>query len=123
MPSSPVAMTPFMSPAIADLNGSWLFHSGCSGAIRLTSSSAKASWKYIGCSAQRVPSLSKVAIRSAGAMNDGEASFVAPATNVTIARLGAVSFHDGNGSVCATARAERVKKSAAAIRTIRSCFT
>ena len=33
--------------------------------------SAKSSWKYIGCSDQRVPSLSNVAIRSAGATKSG----------------------------------------------------
>ena len=37
---------------------------------------ANASWKYIGCSAHSVPSLSKVAIRSAGGTNSGDPGLV-----------------------------------------------
>ena len=55
-----------MSPSSNALNGCLVFHSGCSGAIALTRSKAKASWKYIGCSDHSVPSLSNVAMRSVG---------------------------------------------------------
>jgi hypothetical protein len=52
-----------MSPAIRWLNGSSVLHSGCYGARAFTRSIANRNWKYIGCSAQRVPSLSNVAMR------------------------------------------------------------
>ena len=53
-----------MSPSITALNGCFSFHSGCCGASALMRSKVKACGKYIGCSAHRVPSLSKVAMRS-----------------------------------------------------------
>src|SRR5271170_6560310 len=53
---------------------------------------------YIGCSAQSVPSLSKVAIRSATATKSGEPGLVTRSTKAIIAFFGFVSFHDGRGS-------------------------
>ncbi len=55
-------------------------------------------WKYIGCSAHNVPSLSKVAMRSAGGTNSGEPLFVTFATNWMMDCLAFPSFHDGSGS-------------------------
>src|SRR5271168_571462 len=53
---------------------------------------------YIGCSAHSVPSLSKVAIRSASGTKSGETGFVTRSTKAIIAFFGSVSFHDGSGS-------------------------
>src|SRR5262245_60905371 len=61
-------------------------------------SSAKASWKYIGCSAHNVPSLSKTEMRSAGGTKSGPPCAVVRATKSTIPFLAAPSFHDGKGS-------------------------
>jgi hypothetical protein len=58
----------------------------------------KIAWKYTGCSAQSVPSLSKTAMRSDAGAKSGEPSFVTFSTKAMIASLGAVSFHNGNGS-------------------------
>jgi hypothetical protein len=58
---------------------------------------AKRNWKYSGCSARSVPSLSKVATRSAGGTKSGEPCVVTRSTNATIAALGSVSFHDRRG--------------------------
>jgi hypothetical protein len=60
-------------------------------------------WKYIGCSDQSVPSLSKVAIRSPGSSQPGPPSVVAAVTKSTIACFAAPSFHDGSGSSWARA--------------------
>jgi len=60
---------------------------------------------YIGCSTQRVPSLSNVAILSASGTKSGEPRFVTRSTNVTIAFFDAVSFHDGSGSPATSAKA------------------
>src|SRR5690606_7674382 len=63
--------------------------------------------KYIGCSAQSVPSLSKTAMRSAGGTKSVP-SVVTLATKAVMAFFGAVSFHDGSGSAaCRTARPSR----------------
>ena len=75
-----------------------VFHSGCVGASALMRSSAKASWVYIGCSAQSVPSLSKTAMRSAGGTKSGPPCLVVRSTKSTSAFLDALSFHDGSGS-------------------------
>ena len=80
------------------LNGCLVFHSGCCGASALTRSRAKTTWKYIGCSAQSVPSLSNVAMRSATGTKSGEPSFVTFATNSTMDFLAAPSFQDRSGS-------------------------
>ena len=69
-----------MSPSSAALNGCVFFHSGWSGASAFTRSSAKASWVYIGCSTHRVPSLSNVAMRSAGGTKSGPPCRVTRAT-------------------------------------------
>src|SRR6267154_5325170 len=101
MAFSPPPSAALRSPLSREAKGSLSFHSGCSGASALTRSSAKASWKYIGCSAHSVPSLSKVAILSADGTRSGEPCLVTRSTNVTIAFLVTASFHDGNGSVTA----------------------
>ena len=89
---------PFMSPLSSEAKGSLSFHSGCCGASAFTRSSAKTYWKCSGCSPQSVPSLSKVAMRSAGGTKSGEPSFVTFSTKATMAFFGAVSFQEGNGS-------------------------
>ena len=71
MAGSPPASAALRSPLSSEANGSLSFHSGCCGASAFTRSRAKASWKYIGCSAQSVPSLSKVAMRSARGTKSG----------------------------------------------------
>ena len=98
MAGSPPASAPFTSPLSNEANGSFVFHSGCFGASAFTRSSAKRSWKYIGCSAQSVPSLSNVAMRSAGGTKSGEPSFVTFATNAMMDCLVFPSFHEGRGS-------------------------
>ncbi len=67
MPFSPDAASAFMSPSSTALNGCFVFHSGCFGASAFTRSMAKSNWKYAGCSAHSVPSLSNTAMRSSGA--------------------------------------------------------
>ena len=101
---APPANAVFRSPARTDLNGSFSFHSGCAGASSFTRSRPKWSWKYSGCSAQSVPSLSNVAMRSAAGTNSGEPSFVTFATKSTMDCFVLPSFHEGSGSAaCATA--------------------
>ncbi|MFH0352589.1 MAG: hypothetical protein ACHBMF_11800 [Chromatiales bacterium] len=97
-PFSPAAATAFISPLSSEANGSFVFHSGCCGASALTRSKRNSPWKYIGCSAQSVPSLSKVAMRSTVGTKSGEPFFVTRSTKATMAFLGPVSFHDGKGS-------------------------
>jgi len=75
----------------------WFFHSGCCGASAFTRSMANRNWKYNGCSAQSVPSLSNVAMRSGTGTKSDEPSFVTRSTKATIPFFGAVSFHDGKG--------------------------
>jgi hypothetical protein len=55
-------------------------------------------WKYMGCSAQRQPSLSNVAMRYGTGTKSGEPGFVTFSTNWMIACLDAVSFYEGSGS-------------------------
>ena len=74
------------------------FHSGCCGASAFTRSKAKSAWKYIGCSAQSVPSLSNMAMRSASGTKSGEPAFVTFATKATMDCLAVPSFHEGSGS-------------------------
>src|SRR5580692_727583 len=106
-PRSPAAMSDFMSPSSTALNGWVVVHSGCCGANTFTRSRAKASWVYIGCSTHKVPSLSNVAMRSAGGTKSGPPCRVTRATKPVIACLLGPSFHDGSGSldaaVCASA--------------------
>src|SRR5271169_2498782 len=96
---SPPASALFTSPLRSEANGSWVFHSGCSRASAFTRSSANRTWKYIGCSAQSVPSLSKVATRSASGTKWGEPCLVTRSTNATMACLVAVLFQEGSRSV------------------------
>src|SRR5450432_2274075 len=53
----------------------------------------------MGCSAHNVPSLSKVATRSAGGTKSAEPCFVTRSTKSKMAFLGAVLFQDGSESV------------------------
>ena len=96
-----------MSPLSSEANGSWSFHSGCCGASAFTRSRAKTSWKYIGCSAQSVPSLSKMAMRSAGGTKSGLPALVTFSTKSTMDCLAAPSFQDGSGSAACAASASR----------------
>src|SRR5580658_4742121 len=73
------------SPVITDLNGSVDFHSGCSGASLPRRYSANMAWVYNGCSVQRVPSWSKVAMRSFGSTYLGLDFSVVSLTKDTIA--------------------------------------
>ncbi len=52
----------------------------------------------MGCSAQSVPSLSNVAMRSASGTKSGEPFVVTRSTKARTAFLVAVSFHEGSGS-------------------------
>ena len=106
MPFSPAAARPFISPARTDLKGSFSCQSGCCGAMALMRSRAKRNWKYIGCSHQRVPSLSKVAMRSSGLTKSGEPSFVTRSTKSVTDFLVGPSFQEGSGSSAAFAAAE-----------------
>ena len=60
----------------------------------------KASWKYMGCSGHKVPSLSNTAMRCAGGTNVGVPGVVTSVTNWTIARFAGPSFQEASG-VCA----------------------
>jgi hypothetical protein len=113
MAFSPPANAPFRSPLSSEANGSCCFHSGCCGANTFTRSRAKISWKYIGCSAHRVPSLSKVAMRSAAGTNVGVPCVIVACTNATIACFAVPSFQDGSGSVdCARVATDHARLSA-----------
>src|SRR6516162_2874187 len=57
----------------------------------------------MGCSTHSVPSWSKVAMRSSGGTNFVLDLSVVVCTNSTIACLARRSFHEGSGSVCASA--------------------
>ncbi len=104
-PFSPAAATPAMSPFSSDAKGSFVCHSGCWGAIALTRSMAKKAWKYIGCSAHSVPSLSNTAMRSGSGTKSGEPAFVTRSTKATTAFFGAASFHEGSESTAAPGKA------------------
>src|SRR5262249_18280150 len=116
------ASAAFKSPFSSDANGSLLFHSGCRGASAFTRSIAKRTWKYIGCSAQSVPSWSKAATRSAGGTKAGPPSLVPFPTNSTIACFAFPSLHEASGSAARTpaARIDAAATTAAtAVRTWR----
>ena len=55
-PVSPKAARALMSRSSTALKGCLVFQSGCFGASALTLSIANMIWKYIGCSAHKVPS-------------------------------------------------------------------
>ena len=74
-----------MSPFSREANGSFVAHSGCCGASAFTRSNAKSSWNGSGFSAQSVPSLSNVAMRSGTGTKSDEPSFVTLATKSRIA--------------------------------------
>src|SRR5262245_57164959 len=101
-PPGPLSTTALTSPSSTPLNGCVVFHSGCFAASTLIRSRAKASWKYIGCSAHRVPSLSKTAMRSAGATKSAPPCVVVRPTKTMRAFLASPSFHDGSGSASAS---------------------
>ena len=79
-------------------NGCVLFHPGCCGASSAMRAKMNATWKYIGFSAHSVPSLSNVAMRSAGATNSGLSGVVTPRTKSKIFCFVAPSVQDGSGS-------------------------
>ena len=110
---SPPASAPFMSPLSSEAKGSLSCHSGMLRRQRLHAVEREGSWKYIGCSAQSVPSLSKMAMRSAGGTKSGEPSLSLVSTKATMAFFGAPSFHDGSGSDWACACVKASAKSAA----------
>src|SRR5262245_45281984 len=95
---SPTAASAAWSPAISGLKAGLRCHSGCWAAFVLTWSIMNRNWKYSGCSLHKVPSLSKVAMRSAGGTYEGPPSRVTSPTNFTIAVFAGPSFHEGNGS-------------------------
>src|SRR6218665_2987073 len=55
-------------------------------------------WKYSGCSAHSVPSLSKTAMRSGTETKSGEPALITFSTKATIAFLEGPSFHEGSAS-------------------------
>src|SRR5678810_790633 len=63
--------------------------------------------KYIGCSAQSVPSLSNTAMRSAGGTKSGAPSLVTVTTKATMDCLAGPSFQEGSGSWARTAVAPK----------------
>src|SRR4029077_10385048 len=70
----------------------------------------------MGCSAQRVPSLSNVAMRSATGTKSGEPDLVVFVTNSTMDFFAGPSFQEGNGSGvvwAAKQSALRIKNAAA----------
>src|SRR6266436_2866694 len=81
-----------------EANGSVVFHSGCCGTSALTRSSAKCNCTGIGCSHHRVPSLSKVAMRSGTGTKCGEPGLVTFSTKAMMDCFAGPSFHDGKGS-------------------------
>ncbi len=89
------------------MNGSTLASSGFALTSAGTRSRTYITCVYIGCSTHSVPSWSKVAIRSAGGTNFGLPCVVVVCTNSTIAFLAGPSFHEGSGSVCASACAPK----------------
>ncbi|MNC74674.1 hypothetical protein D3C75_1260700 [compost metagenome] len=66
--------------------------------MRLTSSRANSTWKYIGCSLHRVPSLSNTAMRSSTARKSLLPSLVTVCTNSVMAVFAGPSFQDARGS-------------------------
>ena len=87
-----------MSPSRTALNGCLCFHSGCCGANALMRSIAKTNCVYMGCSAHRVPSLSKVAMRSGAGTKSGLPCVVVRLTKSVMAFFAEPLFHEGNGS-------------------------
>lgn len=86
------------SPAASALYAGLSFHSGCRGAAAFTRSSMKTNWKYSGCSAHSVPSLSNTAMRSSFGTNDLLPSRETSATKSVMAAFAGPSRHDGSGS-------------------------
>ena len=85
------------------LNGSTFASSGFALTSAGTRSRQYITCAYIGRSTHNVPSWSKVAMRASGGTNFGLPWVVVDWTNSTIAFLAAPSFHEGSGSVCASA--------------------
>ncbi len=96
---SPAAIADFSSPFKTDANGSWICHFGCWGASCRARSKAKNACPYRGYSTQRVPSLSKTAVRSLGGRKDELFGVVMFATKPRIASLATPSFQETRGSV------------------------
>src|SRR3954469_627430 len=102
-PLSPEAINVLRLPSSTALNGCLVVQSGLSGASSLVRASAKASCTYIGCSHQRVPSLSKVATRPDVSTKSGLPDVVTRETKFVIEALTSPLFQDGSGSVLACA--------------------
>ena len=86
------------SPSSTVLNGCSSRQPGLAAASALMRSTVNSTSTYIGCSVHSVPSLSNVAMRSAGGTKPGLPGCVVSVTNRTIAALVAPAFHDGSGS-------------------------
>src|SRR5271163_3704354 len=106
------------SAVSADLNGSVSFHSGCCGAIVPKRCKANIAWVYNGCSVQRVPSWSNVAMRSFGSTNLGLDFSVVSLTKARIACFAGPLFHEGSGSSNAWDSRLRVPRTAVAADTL-----
>jgi len=116
---SPPASAVCKSPLMNEANGSVVFHSGCCGASAFTRSSTKYNCTGIGCSHHKVPSLSKVAMRSETGTKSGEPGVVTLSTKLMMDCFAGPSFHDGRGSAACEAPVVKTKApmSAAAIST------
>src|SRR5262245_8345069 len=110
MAGSPPMSTSFTSPFSSEANGSWVCHSGCCGASTFTRSRAKRNWKYIGCSLQSVPSLSKTAMRSATGTKSPPPSLVTRLTKSMMADFAGPSFQDSSESAQANRTATDCSK-------------
>ena len=93
----PSACSVFRSCSSSALNGCRSFSDGSLAASSFTRSIRKNTCTCIGCSHHSVPSLSKVAMRSAGGTKSGPPSFVTRATKSRIADFAAPSFQEGRG--------------------------
>src|SRR5688572_5805534 len=86
-----------LSPSMMALKGCLLLSDGSASDIFLARMNANIPW-MTGCSAHNVPSLSKVAMRSAAGIKSGEPSVVVFVTKAMIDSFSAPSFQDGKGS-------------------------
>ena len=93
------------SPLSNEAYGSVVLYSGCCGASALTRSRTKYNCTGNGCSLHSVPSLSKVAIRSATGTRSGEPELVILSTKLMMDCFAGPSFHDGRESAACEATA------------------
>jgi hypothetical protein len=103
-PFSPSAASALRSSPSTALNGGFVLQSGCRGASALIRSIANMIWKYIGCSAHSVPSLSNVAMRASTGTKSAPPGVVTRGTKSVIDFFTGPSFQEGRGSAgCAHA--------------------